>query len=103
MTIIKPDQYKSLFTFLPQLLILVVLGGVLYIYQYNIVADNRYEIEYLQERIAHLQVVNAELENELYEQVDPNVLTDIAQMYQLVLERSPQYLNVNQWVSDSSY
>ena len=103
MTIIKPDQYKSLFTFLAQLLILVVLGGVLYIYQYNIVADNRYEIEYLQERIANLQVVNAELENELYEQVDPNVLTDIAQTYQLVLERSPQYLNVNQWVSDSSY
>lgn len=103
MTIIKPEQYKYILRFILQVFILVVICGAFYIYEYNVVADNRYEIQSLQERIVEAEVANAEIKNTLYEIIDPAKLTTLADTYELVLERNPQYLNVNQWVSDSSY
>ncbi len=103
MTIIKPDQYKQILRFVLQVFILIIIGGTFYIYQYNMVADNRYEVQDLQERIVEAKVASAEIKNDLYQVIDPIVLTTFVDKYELVLERSPRYLNMNQWVSDSSY
>ncbi|MEX0689844.1 MAG: hypothetical protein WD471_00780 [Candidatus Paceibacterota bacterium] len=103
MTIIKPNKNKS--TFLPLMLIftIVLVGGLVYIQQYNELADNRHEIETLKEGIKQAEVANAELKNEFYKVTDPSNLESLALELNLRMEKSPSYLNINQWVSDSSY
>ncbi|MEX1014701.1 MAG: hypothetical protein WDZ80_06080 [Candidatus Paceibacterota bacterium] len=104
MTIIKPKKNKSsmsLFVFL--LFTVVIVGGLTYIHQYNSLADNKYDVEHLEEGIKQAELDNANLNNKYYELTDLSNLEPVAKDLQLVLDDSPSYLNVNQWVSDSSF
>ncbi len=103
MTILKPKNKNSYWLFFTSLTLLVIIGGVLYISQYNAVANKRYEIKKLENQITEAEVQNAEIKNELYQNIDPTKLETVAKQYSLVIENNPDYMNINQWVSDSSY
>ncbi|SRR6056297_602125 len=103
MTILKPKNKNSYWLFFTSLTLLVIIGGVLYISQYNSVANNRYKIKKLEDQITKAEVQNAEIKNELYQNIDPTKLESVAKQYSLVMENNPDYMNINQWVSDSSY
>ncbi len=103
MTLIKPTKDRGYTRFVAGVFMIVVAGGVFYISQYNALAGSRYEVSLLQERIAEAQVANAELKNVVYNIIDPTALEDFARDNGLVLEQHPEYLDINQWVSDSSY
>lgn len=83
--------------------VLILIGGLLYIYLYNDLADKRYQVEQLENRIEELEVQNVELKNDLYTVTSPTNLEQLAHKRGLVLEKAPEYLNINKWVSDSSY
>lgn len=85
------------------MILIVVAGGVVYIYLYTSVADNRYLLEGLKENIVAAEIANAELKNDLYQKIDPVKLEEVALDRNLVLDKNPDYFEVHQWVSDSSY
>ncbi len=103
MTILKPPKGNSNITFIVLALAVAVVGCVFYISQYNTVAGNRYEIRQFKEEIVEVEDRNVELKNDFYQIVDPAKLEKIAEAQGLVLEQNPDYMNINQWVSDSSY
>ena len=103
MTIIKPIQVKNNVRFILLLIVMVVTGGILYVLEYNSFVNARYQANALKSNVAEEVGENTDLENSLYKMTDPVKLDSLASKYQLTLERKPQYLNQNQWVSDSSY
>jgi hypothetical protein len=102
MTIIKPRAYKNHLRFFFLLFLLIVLGGLLYIFEYNAVVENRQNLKNLKKSIIELQVLNADLKNNLYQITAAASLEKMAGEYGLEFERRPEYLNINQWLSDSS-
>ena len=103
MTFLKIKGDKNNLVFLIQLLLLIVIGGVLYISQYNAIAENRYQIRELEQQITQVETLNADIKNNFYQAVNSAKFETIAENHSLILERNPDYMNINQWVSDSSY
>ena len=103
MTIIKPTAVRSNIRFLIFLFIAIFIGGIFYVLEYNSLVNARYQVNSLKKQIADASTVNIDLKNKLYKMTDPVQLNALAAKYQLTLERKPQYINQNQWVSDSSY
>ena len=103
MTIIKPVQMQSYKHFLILLFGLILVGGVFYIYYYNILVDTRYQLKALKTKINEIEVVSIDAKNSLYQIIHPTRLEVLAQQYNLTLERAPEYLISAKWVSDSSY
>lgn len=89
--------------FVALVLMVAVFGGVMCISQYSAVAENRQEIRELKGDIVDAKVYNVDLKNDFYQIVDPAKLELMAGDYGLVLENNPEYMNINQWVSDSSH
>lgn len=79
------------------------MGGAFYISAYNSVASKRFEIEKTKDEIVKVEIENIEIKNELYQDLNPTNLKELAKNYSLVMDTSPNYLNINQWISDSSY
>ncbi|TSA44829.1 hypothetical protein D4R51_03065 [bacterium] len=102
MTIIRPIEVKNNIRFLIFFFFTIFIGGIFYVLEYNSFVNARYEASALKKQIADVSTANADLENNLYKMTDPVQLGSLAPKYQLTLERKPQYLNQNQWVSDSS-
>jgi hypothetical protein len=63
----------------------------------------RYQVNSLKKQLADVSATNTDLKSQLYKMTDPVQLQTLAAKYNLTLERKPQYLNQNQWVSVSSY
>ena len=103
MTIIKPTEARNNIRFLILLFIIIFAGGIFYVLEYNSLVNARYEVSSLKKQIADATAANIDLKNNLYKMTDPVQLDSLAAKYQLTLERRPQYINQNQWVSDSSY
>lgn len=103
MTIIKPHRHFELASFLVPLFLLLVLGGGLYILEYNLLASTRFEVDELKQAVERAREVNAELKNALYEKLDPSKLKPLAAEYGLTLDRTPEYLSFTPWRSVSSY
>ncbi len=103
MTVFTPDKNKYLRAFLLQFFALLIIAGFLYIYYYNVVAGNRFALNHLKSNIAAAEEQNAALKNTLYQVIDPTQLQKLAVSKNLVVDKNPQYLSTNQWVSDSSY
>jgi hypothetical protein len=103
MTIIKPTEVRNNVRFLIFLFITIFVGGIFYVLEYNSLVNARYEASSLKKQIADASATNIDLKNNLYKMTDPVQLDSLAAKYQLTLERRPQYINQNQWVSDSSY
>ena len=102
MTIIKPIEIKNGIHSLIFLFIAIFVSGIFYVLEYNSFANTRYQVNSLKERIADASTANADFKNILYKMTDSVRLNSLAPQYQLTLERKPQYLSQNQWVSDSS-
>lgn len=96
MTIINPAKNQNLVRFFALFFAILIVGGIVYIYEYNAVADARFEIKSLRQEIVDLEVKSAELKNDLYQVTDPTKLQKVAEDYNLVFERKPQYLTLSQ-------
>lgn len=94
MTIIKPHMHSSLKLFLAVLFILLLGGGIWFVYEYNAVAAMRYEMKEIQKEIVGAEVINAELKNTLLTSLDPTKLEMLAQEKGLMLEQNPRYVVV---------
>lgn len=103
MTILKPTQIKNNIRFLIFLFITIFVGGIFYVLEYNSFVNARYQVSVFKKQIADAAAANADFKNNLYKMTDPVQLDLLASKYQLTLERRPQYINQNQWVSDSSF
>jgi len=103
MTIIRPIEARNNVRFLILLFVVIFVGGIFYVLEYNSLVNARYEVSSLKKQIADASTANIDLKNNLYKMTDPVQLDSLAAKYQLTLERRPQYINQNQWVSDSSY
>ena len=102
MTIIKPDRDQSYLFFLVLLGVLVLAGGLFYIFQYNAVVSARHQLKELKSGIVEAEIASADLKNSLYQIIDPANLEALASENNLVLEQQPEYLYSQRWVSDSS-
>lgn len=94
MTIIQPNKYRSLKHFLIILFLILLAGGVFYIYEYNKFVDVRYQADFFKEQIIKAQALNADLKNQLYQITDPANLQSLAQKQGLFLEKKPDYLKL---------
>jgi hypothetical protein len=101
MTILTPHKNSATKHFILLLFTLLLVGGVLYIFEYNALVNARFALSGLKKDIVDLETKNADLKNQLYAALDPVKLNTFASASGLILERKPQYLT--QWVSDSSY
>lgn len=75
----------------------------MYIYLYSELVNNRHAIKDVKDSIIALEVENADLKNQLFTMTDPSGLEVLAAEFDFVFESNPQYLNLSQWISDSSY
>ncbi|MGC9603266.1 MAG: hypothetical protein ABSF47_02240 [Minisyncoccia bacterium] len=103
MTIIRPIQTKNGFRFLFLFFLTIFVSGIFYVLEYNSFVSARYQVNSLKKQLADVSATNTDLKSQLYKMTDPVQLQTLAAKYNLTLERKPQYLNQNQWVSVSSY
>lgn len=92
MTIIKPSLPYSHFRFLLVFFGMLLLGGVVYIFEYNSLVNLRHQSNALQRRIIDTQAANSDLKNQMYKMIDPAQLQKLASEKSLVLDRHPAYL-----------
>jgi len=102
MTIIKPAENVSYTRFLLLVFAIVLVGSLTYIFEYRSLVDARFELKNLREEIVKAEAQNADLKNALYNVVNPVLLEKEAVAAGLILERKPEYLTRNTWLSDSS-
>ena len=103
MTIIQPSRYKNQTLFLAVFFGIFILGGGLAIFEYKAIADMRYEIRTMKGDLILLKTENAELKNRFYAATETNKLEALALERGLILDKTPDYMSSNQWLSDSSY
>ncbi len=103
MTIIKPHKSRSFKGFLALLFAVLAMGGGLYIYEYNALVNTRSELLTLKAALPEAQAANAGLKNQFYTMLDPGQLQTLGQKDGLTLDKKPQYLKLNPWVSVSTY
>lgn len=101
MTIIKPSQ-AGIYKFLFLIFGILLVGGLVYIFQYNALAGRRFEVRSLKAKIIELEAANADLKNVLYQAAEPEKLQSFARDSGLILERNPEFLSSDKWLSDSS-
>lgn len=92
MTIIQPNRNKNFIRFLLPIFVLILVGGGLYIFEYNSFVDIRHERDLLRKDMIGMQSLNADLKDKFYEITDPVNLETLAADYKLVLEKKPKYL-----------
>lgn len=92
MTIIKPSAPFLHLRFLLLFFGVLLVGGVVYIFEYNSLVNLRHQSNMLQQRIVGAQTANADLKNEMYKMIDPAQLQKLASERALVLDRRPAYL-----------
>lgn len=102
MTIFTPHHNQTIKHFLLILFALLLVGGVLYIFEYNSLVNARFALNNLKKDLVGLQAQNADLKNQLYTVIDPAKLAALAASKGLILEGKPQYVT-NQWVPDSTH
>ena len=89
MTIIKPHQYRGYILFFALIFTIILAGGAIYIFEYNVLVDTRFQLKAMRQEIIDLQAVNADFKNNLYGAVDPGRLEALAADRGLILERNP--------------
>ena len=95
MTTIGPQKKRqSTRVFLACFLGTFVLGAVLGISFYNDTVDLKHEVRKAEARIVELEVLNADVKNQLYALLDAERLEALAGELGFVLEKRPSYLRV---------
>jgi cell division protein FtsL len=102
MTIINPSAARNLRFFISLIIFIAIIGGLIYIREYNSFVDTRDELKKLKALLVELQAKNADLKNELYLTTEPTKLEEIARKRGLTVERRPEYLSLGKWLSDFS-
>lgn len=91
MTIIEPNKnkyYANEFLYFGALLLVL---AVLNIYFYNLNVNLKFQIGLQEKNAQKLEVVNADLRNELYAALDSKNLTELAKNNNFISERNPDY------------
>lgn len=96
MTIFNPSKQKENTKFLVYLTIIVLVGGVGLVLEYNKLAAFRAEERALTNNIERARVKNAELKSDLYAETDPVRLEEVASNSALVLDTSPEYFTYSE-------
>ena len=74
--------------------------GMFYIYEYNHLVSLRHEIGVLEKEIISLQAKDSDLKNKLYALISPAKLELMGRQKGLVIEKNPDYLNIDTpWAS----
>ncbi|MDO8556913.1 MAG: hypothetical protein Q7R98_00425 [Candidatus Jorgensenbacteria bacterium] len=94
MTILRPYKHYSIARFLVAFFAVVLVGGLIYIFEYNALVDARAETAQLKKQITTYQTDVATLKNDLYSMLDPVALQLLASQKGLVSEKRPQYITV---------
>jgi cell division protein FtsL len=102
MTILQPHKNRAVVNFLVILFVILLTGGVFYIFEYNSFVNTRYQLSALKKSVVELQASNADLKSDFYKVTDPAQFEKMAADRGLILERKPDYLKQDQWLSDSS-
>lgn len=102
MTIVRPSEHKGYFSFFALVFFLILICGVSFIFEYNGFASSRLEAQNLEQQIVALQSTNADLKNAYYDAIAAPNLQQLAQENALILDKHPDYLNANLWLSDST-
>jgi len=103
MTIIKPNKSNSLKYFLICFFAVFLTVGLVYIFLYNSFVNARFQLKELKKQIVELQTINVDLKDKFYQSIESEKLQALALERGLVLERRPEYIKSNQWLSDSSH
>jgi len=103
MTIIRPSLHKNQLLFLAVFFGILTLGGLLAVFEYKAISDARYEIRTMRGSLTLLKTENAELKNRFYAATETDKLEVLALERGLVLDKMPDYMSSNQWLSASSY
>lgn len=100
MTIIQPKIKSRLDNYVGIFIALLLVMGMLYIYEYNHFVSLRHEIGVLDKEIIDLQAKDSDLKNELYALISPAKLEATGKQKGLVIEKNPDYLNIDTpWAS----
>ncbi len=92
MTIISQGRSQGYIMFLFILFGAILVGGLVYIFEYNSLVDARYQEQQLKQDIVDMQVKNADLKNSLYTITNPATLQKLAVASNLILDRQPKYI-----------
>jgi cell division protein FtsL len=97
MTIIQPNKNNKKINFLIfGLTMTAVLIAVWGVFLYNQLINLRHELISRENNLQKIEVANAELKNNLYGLVNPEVLTVSAANKDLILEKNPTYIKSEQ-------
>lgn len=102
MTIIQPSSSKKLIHFLAVFFIILLIGGLFYIYQYNQLVSLKHRLAALEKNYIQAQMLNADLKTQLYQLTDTEILKSIAAEKGLIMDIKPHYLNLEKWLAVSS-
>ena len=94
MTIIKPNEKSKYIKFLLTLSAFIIMGGVIYIFEYNSLADSRYYLKKIKAEIAEGENKSSDLKNEIFKITDPQTLKSLAESHSLIPENNPKYLDL---------
>ena len=96
MTILRPHIHHNFTKFLAVFFAAVLLGGLVYVYEYNALVDARAEASRFSRQIAKGQTEVATLKNDLYRMLDPVTLHALAKEEGFTLEKYPRYVTVRE-------
>src|SRR3989344_3801256 len=99
MTIIRPSLHRNQLFFLAVFFGILILGGLLAVFEYKAIADARYEIRTMVSSLTLLKTENAELKNRFYAGTEIDKLEALALERGLMLDKTPDYMSSNQWLS----
>ncbi len=108
MTIInstEKNKNKGLNSFLVAIVFVLLVSAVFYIYQYNLNVNLKHQLKLTEKKISEAEILNAQLKDDFYKTIEPTKLKSLLLEKGLVLEKEPQYLDLNkeQWVVVSSF
>ncbi len=92
MTIIEPNQNKYYASEILYLTFFIIAGAILSIYFYNLNVNLKYRISLQEKSLQKLEVLNADLRNQLYQTLDSKNLVNFVQKQNLVSDKNPDYL-----------
>ena len=103
MTIIQPDRANLLWNrILIGLAVFLLLAAVYLVWLYTRLVNLDHNLTQTKTEIQNLQTENSEFKDKIFTLFNESQLQTFATAHQLVLDRKPQYLTVNQtWFPDS--
>ncbi len=103
MTIIQPKTTHALTRFVWLFAGALLILGSFYIYEYNHFVSLRHEVESLERELLSLQNRNSDLRQALYAVLNAPALEALARKKGLVIEKKPDFLNLDALWASAAY